>query len=167
MKEVKPNKQTYIDFILIELEKGIGYKICLDVVGRKWTLSESSFKRYWKTANEQYKIKQQAIQKELTAISIDAEKQRLKKAIMTKDDILEKLTEIANAKAKKLPDGTILMPDYNNQISAMKTIIDVQGYKAPAKTELSGKLEVEQTKKIDLSKLSDEMLAELDNLLEK
>lgn len=167
MKEVKPNKQTYIDFILIELEKGIEKIDCLAIIGEKWRIASRTFDRYWKTANEQYRNKQDLINKELTAISIDAEKQRLKKAIMTKDDILEKLTEIANAKAKKLPDGTILMPDYNNQISAMKTIVDIQGFKAITKTELSGKLEVEQTKKLDLSKLSDEMLAELDNLLEK
>lgn len=134
---MKPNKQTYIDFILIELEKGIGYNDCLALIGSKWKLPPTTYSRYWKKSNEQYRNKQELINKELAAISIDAEKQRLKKAIMTKDDILEKLTEIANAKAKKLPDGTILMPDYNNQISAMKTIVDIQGFKAITKTDFT------------------------------
>lgn len=132
---MKPNKQTYIDFILNELEKGIGYKVCLDVVGRKWTLSESSFKRYWKTANLQHKINQDLIKKELIVISIEAEKERLKKAILSKDEILEKLTEIANEAFSNSKDGTNI--DYNNRINAMKVLVDILGLKAPTNTNVS------------------------------
>ena len=132
---MKPNKQTYIDFILIELEKGIGYKICFDLVRRKWTLSESSFKRYWKMANEQYKIKQDLIQKELLITSTEAQKERLKKAILSKDEILEKLTEIANEAFSNSKDGTNI--DYNNRINAIKVLVDILGLKAPTNTNVS------------------------------
>lgn len=131
---MKPNKQNIINDILIELEKGIGYNDCLVVIGSKWKLPPTTYSRYWKTANEQHKINQDAIKKELTDISIDAEKQRLKKAILTKDQILERLTEIALMKAKKV-DGQLIMPGFNDSISAMKTINEMQGYKAPAKLE--------------------------------
>lgn len=132
---MKPNKQNIINDILIELEKGIGYKDCLAVIGIKWKLPPTTYSRYWKTANEQYKIKQDLIQKELLITSTEAQKERLKKAILSKDEILEKLTEIANEAFSNSKDGTNI--DYNNRINAIKVLVDILGLKAPTNTNVS------------------------------
>lgn len=132
---MKPNKQNIINDILIELEKGIGYKDCLVVIGIKWKLPPTTYSRYWKTANEQYKIKQDLIQKELLITSTEAQKERLKKAILSKDEILEKLTEIANEAFSNSKDGTNI--DYNNRINAIKVLVDILGLKAPTNTNVS------------------------------
>lgn len=132
---MKPNKQNIINDILIELEKGIDYTNCLALFATKWNLPKTTFVRYWKNANLQHKIKQDLIQKELLITSTEAQKERLKKAILSKDEILEKLTEIANEAFSNSKDGTNI--DYNNRINAMKVLVDILGLKAPTNTNVS------------------------------
>lgn len=167
---MKPNKQTYIDFILIELEKGIGYNDCLVLIGSKWKLPPTTYSRYWKTANEQHRIKQELIKKELTVISIDAEKERLKKAILSRDERMEILTKIAKGEIPLTKpivcDGiiqkVIVVPNWMDRKNAISELNKMDGSYSPTKTEVDLKGEI-KTNQLDLSKLSIETLLELDN----
>lgn len=120
----KPNKENIITDILIELEAGTSYKDCFKVILSRFKLSEPTFVTYWKEANSRHLVTQQAIQKQLSEDSTEAEKERLKTAILTKDKALELLSDIAfNADRE------------TDRINSVKTIADIQGWKAPIKTE--------------------------------
>jgi hypothetical protein len=86
---LKPNKQNIINDILIELEKGIGYKDCFGVICSKSKLAESTYANYWKEANNQYGIKQESIKKALLDTSTEIAKERLKSNILTREKIVE------------------------------------------------------------------------------
>lgn len=132
---MKPNKQLYIDFILNELEKGnVQYKDVMLVFVSKFQLTEKTFCIYWKTANTQHTERlherNKVIEEERTALA----KETLKKDILTKHQALEILTEIAQGKAKKV-EGQIIMPSPNERKGAIETMMKMEGWTAPIKTE--------------------------------
>ncbi|MDH1602348.1 hypothetical protein [Empedobacter sp. GD03739] len=140
MPSQRLNKQKAIELILVELEKGSTYSACLGVIGRKWTLSESSFKRYWKEANSTYSERQELIQKELESKRLEAETERLKKAILTKDERLEIASNIALGKARKIGEQ-ILIPSDGDRLRALDYLAKVNGDFAPKKEEITIKTE--------------------------
>jgi (p)ppGpp synthase/HD superfamily hydrolase len=85
---MKPNKQNIINDILIELEKGIERVDCLAIIANKWQTATRTFDRYWKEANEQYKIKLESINKSLLEQSTEEQKERLKSGLKSKTDRL-------------------------------------------------------------------------------
>lgn len=131
--EVKPNKENIITDILVELERGAERGSCLAKMGKKWQVSNRTFDRLWKSANERYKQNQLATQKAIADISLEAEKKRFKKAILTKDESLALLSEMATSKTEKSSD----------RVNAIKTIADLQGWRAVSKTEISGNLAID------------------------
>mgnify|MGYP000889087278 CR=1 FL=1 len=142
---LKINKRKSIEIILIELEKGITYSECLDVIKRNWTLSESTFKRYWKDANVIYSERQEIIQSELTKESTEAAKERLKKAILTKDERMEIASKIAKGEGRKVPvkfnqEGKpiafeVVYPTAGDSLRAIDFMAKVEGDYAPKKLE--------------------------------
>lgn len=132
---MKPNKENIINDILIELEKGTTYSDCFAVIERKWTLSESSFKRYWKDANEAYKELLNKRQKELDALSTDLEKERLKSALLTKHQRLLMAQGIAQGKAWKSGD-VMVVPSAGDRIRALDFIAKVEGDYTATKSEI-------------------------------
>lgn len=134
---MKPNKENIITDILIELEKGIERGEALAKVGKKWQISPRTFDRHWKTANERYSGSQEATQKALSEQRTEIEKERLKKAILSKDEALMILSKIGNGTATKV-DGNILVPSFNERTNAIKTMAEFQGWKAPTKIDIDG-----------------------------
>lgn len=124
---MKPNKENIVNEMLLELEKGISFSDCLALFGTKWNLPKTTFARYWKTANERHSVKQEAIQKELMIVSTEAEKEKLKEAIFTKDKAMKLLVKIAKDKDTRA----------NDKINAVKAMADLEGWKAPVKTDLT------------------------------
>ena len=131
---MKPNKQNIINAILIELEKGIERVDCLATVGKRWQLSTRTFDRLWKEANQQYKNKQESINKELLATDIENKKQVLKTTNLDKIDRILIAEKIALGTPKKV-DGTIIMPSPSDQLKALDYLEKVHGGYAPTKTE--------------------------------
>lgn len=131
---MKPNKENIINDILIELEKGITYSDCLALNGRKWQLSPRTFARYWKDANEAYKEALNKRQKELADISTEAEKERLKSALLTKHERILIAQSIAQGKAWKSGDIKIV-PSAGDRIRALDFIAKVEGDYSPIKSE--------------------------------
>lgn len=79
----------------------------------------------------------------------EAQKERLKKAILTKDEALELLTKTAKGKARQI-GNEVIIPTYSDSTNAIKTISDLLGWKAP--TEINAnvtttELTIEQAKK--------------------
>ena len=119
---MKAAKQNIISDLLIELEKGTERGKALAKVGKKWQLSNRTFDRHWKVAQEQYKLRSQEIEKELLKQSTEAEKERLKEAILSKNETMEILTKIIQSDLEKTAD----------RITASKTMADLNGWNAPS-----------------------------------
>lgn len=130
---MKPNKENIITEILILLEKGISYTECIKVIQSKSKLVESTFASYWKIANQRHLINQQATQKLLAEQSTIEDLERLKIGILDKTEALKILTDIAK---EPLKEGTMgMVSAKTEQISAIKTISDLQGWNSPIKTD--------------------------------
>lgn len=127
------NKENIITDILIELEKGIGRGACLAIIGKKWQTSDRTFDRHWKIANERHKESQQGIQKFIEEVSTVATIERLKTAILKKEEALEILTKIATTETKLTAFGQVSAK--SEQISAIKTIAELEGWNEPVKPD--------------------------------
>lgn len=130
---MKPNKEHIITDLLIELEKGKTYKECFAVILSKVKLSEPTFVKYWKEANKRYLEVQQATQKVIAEQSTVNDIERLKIGILDKTEALKILTEIAKEPLKEGSMGMVSAK--TEQISAIKTIAELQGWNSPTKTE--------------------------------
>jgi hypothetical protein len=132
---MKPNKQQYIDFILNELNSGnIQYKDVLLVFVSKFELTEQTFVRYWKKANEAYLEQREAINNAKMEQSIESEKEAVKKAILSKHEALEILSEIAKGKHKKV-EGHLVIVTANEQKNAIETMAKLQGWNEATKIQ--------------------------------
>ncbi len=92
----KPNKQIVIDAIIKGIEIGKDRGKLLATIGKKWQISQRTFDRYWKTAQQQHISKQDALKKELAEVDKQAAIEARKKAIMTAEERKEYLTRIIN-----------------------------------------------------------------------
>jgi hypothetical protein len=144
---MKPNKENIIQDILIELEKGTTYTECIGVIRSKSKLAESTFATYWNDANERYKDVLNKRQTILNEVSTDLEKERLKKAILTKDKALELLTKTAEGKARQV-GKEVIIPTHSDSTNAIKTMADLLGWKTATEINLN-------TKEITTIKLPD------------
>lgn len=134
---MKPNKENIINDILIELEKGKTYKETSLVILGKYKFSEPTYAKYWKIANERYAERQELIKKELEKESVNAARERLKKAIITREEGLAFLSNTAkilfsNVVQKKDEPDTLMINSLNNVIA---NIAKLEGWNAPEKNE--------------------------------
>lgn len=83
----KPNKQIIIDEIIQEIKNKKSYTTVLGVSRGKWGLAPTTFDRYWKMANEQYKEAQEPIIKELAGIDKEKAIEAHKAGLNTKFQI--------------------------------------------------------------------------------
>ena len=139
----KPNKQTIIDDIIKMIEQGTERGAVITKYCKKLQKSARTVDGYWKTANEQHVIRQQAIKNELAAIDTQSAIEARKKAIMSADDRKELLTSIANGTLKiKKPfviAGKIMEypaePDHTDRKNAIAELNKMDGAYAPAKVQ--------------------------------
>ena len=123
---MKPNKQQYIDFIVNELRKGnVLYKDVMLVFVSKFELTEQTFVRYWKTANEAHREAQEAIKSTQEVQTITNELDKLKKANLTKVDRILIAESIALNE-----DGTANNAD---KLKALDYLAKIEGDYAPTK----------------------------------
>lgn len=133
---MKPNKQSYIDYIVNELKKGnLQYNEVNVLFCTKFDLTKQSFNKYWKIANEAYGEEQQAIKNAIIDTTIELEKEAITRKILSKLDALEILTEIAKGEPKQM-EGQIIIPAPNERRQAIETISKIKGWNAPVKKEI-------------------------------
>ena len=145
----KPTKQIVIDALIKGIEVGKDRGKLLATIGKKWQVSQRTFDRYWKTANEQHMAKQQAIKKEIAIVdkedAINARKNGLKtkneRLMILQNEVDKCLLDLYPVKGKK--------PTVFGKVALRKTIKELQseiskieGDYAPEKSEVNirGKL---------------------------
>lgn len=133
---MKPNKENIIQDILIELENGTTYTECIGVIRSKSKLAESTFATYWNDANERYKDVLNKRQTILNEVSTDLEKERLKKAILTKHERMEIASNIAKGKAWK-SGNVIIVPNASDRMKACDYLSKIDGDYSPSKTDVT------------------------------
>lgn len=123
---MKANKEQYVDFIISELENSnILYKdVCVVFCG-KFGLTENSFIKYWKIANESYKEAQQSIKEAKEVQTITNELDKLKTLNLTKIDRMRIAESIAmNEEMNATP---------SDQLKALDYLAKIEGDYAPTK----------------------------------
>lgn len=128
------NKQKAIELILNELEKGSTYTHCLEVIRRKWTLADTTYQRYWKEARSLYEGMQEAIREKLKDELLKAERERIKKAILTKDERMLEASKIARGEGRKI-SGSVFIPNDRDRLQALDYLSKIEGDYAPEKID--------------------------------
>ena len=130
---MKADKETIISEILIELN-GIGNSRAeiLAKVGKKWQLSNRTFDRVWKIAQERHIDAQKTKQTDIANIDKEQCKELQEKHNITRDSLVEELNEVKLL--AKIPD------DFGKiNVTAIIKAIEVQakllGLNEPTKTE--------------------------------
>jgi len=142
---MKPNKENIITEILIELEKGITFTACMELFDMIWSLPPTTFKRYWAEANLRYTAVNQKAQKEISDILVGSAKERLKMAILSKDERMEILTKIAKGdisikKEVATKFGVEILdvvPDFNDRKAAIAELNKMDGEYAPIRKDIT------------------------------
>jgi hypothetical protein len=131
------NKTAYTDFILTELNKGnVNYKDVFLVFLSKFKLSEPTFVKYWKIANETYLEQRKTINDAKLEDSIKTEKEAVKSLVLDKVERMRIAEEIAIGKAKRI-EGTIVMPSPSDRLRALDYLSKIEGDYAPNKLDIS------------------------------
>jgi len=93
---VKPNKQIYIDFIVDQLKLGkTGFNDVFKEFLRKFKVSEPTFAKYWKLANEQHYEAMQKIKDVKEAITIEQTKKDAERLYLDRAQRMEIAVKIA------------------------------------------------------------------------
>lgn len=100
---MKADKETIISEILIELN-GIGNSRAeiLAKVGKRWQMSDRTFDRVWKIAQERHIDAQKTKQTDIANIDKEQRKELQKKHNITRDSLVEELNEVKEL--AKVPD---------------------------------------------------------------
>lgn len=151
---MKPNKKLYVDFIIDELSKGnVQFNAVFAVFKGKFRLTENTFIKYWKIANEAHRATQDAVNEARVTQSIVSEIETVKKATLTKIDRILIAELIAQGIGVA---GTIQTPTPTEQLKALDYLSKIEGDYAATKTEV----EVSD-KRIDASKLDKQTLKKI------
>ena len=141
--KIKANKLTIIDAIILLLRKGKGYSEVLDLIGRKWSVPGTSFKRYWKIANIQHTEHQDVIKAAKQELDIQSALNERKSQIA---DVLERkeiLTQISRGQIplrKAIVVNSALeyydvVPDWMDRRAAIAELNKMEGDYAATKIE--------------------------------
>lgn len=123
---IKANKENIISEILCLLCTHTTYLETFAQISAKVPMCRRTFDKYWNEANLRYRESQQNIQKELGVKCKSQAKQLAKKALMTREDLLRRLQDIVmNGKRD------------SDKINAIKVIVEMEGFKAPVKKDIS------------------------------
>jgi hypothetical protein len=129
------SKDIYVEFILGLLEKGIiERKEIVSKFCKNFQTSERTADTYLKMANEVYKERRSLINEAKLNETIQIEKEAVKSDILSKEEAMVILTEIAKGGAKDVGDKTII-PNPADRKSAIEVLAKLNGWEAPKKTE--------------------------------
>ena len=132
---MQDNKQTYIDFIIDELNKGnVKYNdVCVVFCG-KFGLTENTFIKYWKQANEVHKEQREAINEAKLSTTIEAEKEAVKTLVLDKVARMKIAEQIALGIEEQL-EGEIIKPSFSDRLKALDYLAKIDGDYASTKIE--------------------------------
>lgn len=133
--KTKITKKQALEIISGELRKGIvdAPKI-LEIIGKKWNISKSSFYNYFKIAVAAFKEEQLKITKQVEKKIVDAESKRAKKDILTKHERMEIATAIARGSMRVAGDEEVY-PSDADRLRALDYLSKLDGDYAAIKVE--------------------------------
>ena len=129
----RPNKQTCIDLIVEEIDKGKRYTDVWESLGNLWEISNPTFNKYWKSANEIHTERREAINEATLNEAINHETERVKRDLLQRDEALEILTEIARNQIMNDKGYT----NDSDRIIAIKQVAKMEGWEAPDKKDIT------------------------------
>ena len=142
---MKPKKEQTVNAMLLEIEMGISYSECLRVNDGLWGLPSSTFDRYWAEASKRFKARLDAIEEATTKVAVSMEVKALKKAILSKHERQEILTQIAKGEIPLVKhivcDGIIqevdVVPAWADRRAAIAELNKMEGDYAPIKKDIT------------------------------
>ena len=142
---MKPKKEQTVNEMLLEIEMGISYSECLRINDGLWGLPSSTFDRYWAEASKRYKARLDAIEEATTKAAVSMEIKALKKAILSKHERQEILTQIAKGEIPLVKhivcDGVIqevdVVPAWADRRAAIAELNKMEGDYAPVKKDIT------------------------------
>ena len=124
------SKQIYIDFIVGELEKGnVSYTNVFQVFLSNFKVSEPTFVRYWKIANEQFKINNENKKAKLKEIDLSNSINTLKENLdLINSSLLSiiKKEQLVEEKAYDITIGKVVV--YYREPNPMEIIEAIKEY---------------------------------------
>ena len=142
---MKPKKEQTVNEMLLEIEMGISYSECLRINDGLWGLPSSTFDRYWAEASRRFKARLDAIEEATTKAAVSMEIKALKKAILSKHERQEILTQIAKGEIPLVKhivcDGVIqevdVVPAWADRRAAIAELNKMEGDYAPIKKDIT------------------------------
>lgn len=132
-------ENAYIDFIVNELRNGnVSFEKVFKLNLTKFNLTRPTFSKYWKMANERHSIERTEIERQKLSKTIQEEIKAVTKQILTKNEALEIITNIAKGNARRIKvDGKeqVLIPTEQERLKAIDIAAKIEGWNAPQKTE--------------------------------
>ena len=119
--------ETYIAFIIGQLRKGnVMPERIVSLFVRKFQVTDRTFYRHWKIANERYSKEIQDIESKKADIASMEAESAAKRDIMDKNERLEILTKMARGVARKV-GGQLLVPSDGDRRAAIDLINKMDG----------------------------------------
>ena len=142
---MKPKKEQTVNEMLLEIEMGTSYTECLRINDGLWGLPSSTFDRYWAEASKRFKARLDAIEEATTKVAVSMEIKALKKAILSKHERQEILTQIAKGEIPLVKhivcDGVIqvvdVVPAWADRRAAIAELNKMEGDYAPVKKDIT------------------------------
>jgi hypothetical protein len=131
------SKEIYIEYIVSELEKGnVSFERVFELIVTKFNLSRPTFSKYWKLANEAYKVKRDVINEAKLSETIQIEKEVVKTIISNKlerleiyhNQIINCIKELTHGFTEEMKNGELFSRPLTISEKALlrKTIKDLQ-----------------------------------------
>lgn len=145
MSAIKPNREFIVSEILSEMDFGISYTDCLAINSEKWHLPKRTFDRYWSDARIRFSTLSEATQIAFEALRLEGKKEALKKAILSKHERMEILTQIAKGEIPLVKhivcEGVIqevkVVPAWADRKAAIAELNKMDGEYAPIKKDIT------------------------------
>lgn len=143
---MKPQKEIIVNELLAELtDWGITWQEAHAINNKKWQVTERTFERYWKEAQERFFLALENEQKAIEEVRLQASKDRALKRILSKDERMEILTQIAKGEIPLVKhivcDGIIqereVVPSWKDRRDAVAELNKMEGDYAPIKKDIT------------------------------
>lgn len=134
---MKPTKELIVNDILSEMDFGASYTECMQLCATKWNLPKGTFVRYWKEASESYlaaNLKDKQVQAEVREQAV---RLRALEAIMSKEERMQVLTQIARGEIPLVKHIVVSLGDNQGSVIKEREVVPTWRDRRDAVAELN------------------------------
>jgi len=149
MSKPRINKIKAKKIILSKMEEGLTFNDTYAAICRNMQLSERAFANYWKECQQEYKERQNRLEKEKDDVRVEMEKEAVKYDILSRYERQEIATKIARNNPKRIPtkldangnpiEYSLVYNSAAEVVRALDYLSKIDGDYAPEKQELEHK----------------------------